>query len=171
MIIVAYLGAIVAANLLVAHFGQEALLVTATVLIPFDLTARDVLHERWSEAGKLRLRMALLVLSGSAITAAMNIGAARVAIASAVAFAVAATVDAVVYSAAANRSRMFRMNASNAASATLDSVVFPLIAFGAIEPALSASQAMLKVAGGAAWAFLLGRVLSRRNHAHHDEAP
>lgn len=156
-LIAMYLCAIVTANLAVAAFGQVALIVTALVLIPFDLVARDVLHERWSGRG-LVVRMACLVLTGSVLAAALNASASRVALASFAAFSIAALVDSVVYSLASRRSRLVRMNASNACGAVADSIIFPLIAFEAVSPSLSATQAALKIAGGFAWSILLSKV-------------
>ena len=47
----AYLVAIVAANLLVAHFGHGVAVLNAFLFIGLDLTARDGLHEAWRNCG------------------------------------------------------------------------------------------------------------------------
>lgn len=154
-----FLAAIVTANLLVQAYGQPALVVTSTVLIPFDLVTRDVLHERW-RSSYLALRMAALIAAGSVLTAIVTAGgASRVAVASTVAFATAATVNAVAYWALDRRKRLVKMNVSNAAAAVADSVVFPLVAFGAADPFLSALQASGKFFGGLFWSWLVVRKL------------
>lgn len=153
MIVALYLAAIVAANLAVAHFGQVALLVTASLLIPFDLVVRDVLHERW-QGNRLAVRMAALIAAGCALTALLNADAARVAIASSVAFTLASVGDALVFHLARARSRFVRMNASNVCGALVDSFLFPVIAFASVSAELSLTQAALKVVGGLAWSLV-----------------
>jgi len=156
-IIVLYLSSAVAANMVVNTYGQSALPFTAFVLIPFDLTVRDTLHERW-RGPSLWSRMAMLVAGGSVFSMLANPYSWRVAVASFVSFAAAGAADAFVYHGLSNRSRAWRMNASNAASAAVDSVVFPLVAFAVIVPALSIQQWAYKFVGGVAWVFILTRV-------------
>lgn len=163
-IVACYIGANVAANLLVNSFGQVALVCTAFALIPFDLAARDTLHERWS-GDRLALRMFALVSISAALTFAANTGAIRVAVASAVAFALSATGDTVIYQMLRTKRPFVKMNASNVAGAIIDSVAFPLIAFGGLSATLSASQAALKIAGGAIWSFALARTLYRSDRS------
>lgn len=151
-LIAAYLFAAVTANLLVAAFGQSALIVTSVFLIPFDLVARDVLHERWHD--DLALRMALLIAAGSMLSAIANISAWRVALASFVSFAFAGASDHIVYAECRGLRKLDKMTLSNAVSASVDSLVFPLVAFGSIDLWLSLAQAAAKVAGGIAWTAL-----------------
>jgi len=156
-----YLGAIVAANFTVARFGQAALPFTAFVLIPFDLVTRDVLHEHWT-GPRLWQRMAVLILAGSALTAALSWDAARIAVASASAFSLAGLVNAGVYHVMRERPRLVRMNVSNAAAAVVDSLVFPVVAFWpTVDPLLSASQAGSKFVGGLFWSWLFVGVIWR----------
>lgn len=154
-----YLAAIVAANLAVTHFGPHALALTAFVLIPFDLVVRDVLHERWSH-GRLWPKMAALILAGSALSWTINASAGPIALASLCAFGVAGVVDATVY-AALRFPRFYRMNASNAASALTDSLIFPAVAFGVFELGLTMQQAGAKFIGGAVWSALFVLALKR----------
>ncbi len=138
--VAAYIVAIVTANLIVARYGQPALVVTAAVLIPFDLVTRDVLHERWKGPSLVR-NMAALILSGSVIASLMNIDAAQVALASFVAFTVAQTVNALVFEVLENKvTRFKRMNISNFVAAAIDSTVFPLVAFAVVDWRLSVAQ-------------------------------
>lgn len=150
-LVAGFLSAVVAANLLVSAFGQIALVYTAWVLIPLDMLTRDLLHERW-RGDRLALRMGLLLLAGGVLTVAVNIGAWRVALAGTTAFTAAMLANGLVFERlASSSSRYTRMNTSNAAAAVIDSLLFPLIAFGGIDPALSAAQASSKFAGGLVW--------------------
>lgn len=151
--VTAYLAAACAANVAVTLFGYAALPFTAAALIPFDLTARDVLHDRW-HGSWLWLRMAALVASGSLLAWLFCNGSPAVCLASAVSFAVAGIVDTSAYALLSRASKWSRMNASNVASSLADSICFPMVAFGTLSPALAASQVALKVAGGLAWVSL-----------------
>jgi len=148
--VAAYLAAACAANVAVTLFGYAALPFTAAALIPFDMTARDVLHDRW-HGNWLWLRMAALVASGSTLAWMLCNGSPAVCLASAVSFCVAGTVDTVAYALLSNVPKWQRMNVSNVASSIADSVCFPLVAFGAVSLTLASTQVVLKVAGGAAW--------------------
>lgn len=159
VLVIAFLLSIAAANLAVAHWGQVALVVTAWVVIPFDMLTRDLLHERW-QGDRLVLRLAGLVVAGAAIAVAVSPSSLRVSSASCASFAASMAVNAAVFHAMLARSRFSRMNASNLLAAIVDSILFPLLAFGELELALSAAQAGSKFAGGVAWTTL---VLCRRD--------
>jgi len=138
----------VLANFSVFWFGKWATIANAFLFIGLDLTSRDKLHEAWR--GKhLRRNMVLLILTGSAITLALNFAAWRIALASIIAFAVAATVDAIVY----HRTRSIMR--SNVVSAAFDSLLFPTIAFGGFLPLVTLGQWTAKVAGGWLWSLVL----------------
>lgn len=156
-----YLVANVAANLFVSRFGQAALVFTAFILIPFDLAARDILHDRW-RGNALVPRMVTLIATASVITFAVNASALNIAIASTAAFVSAASIDTAVYHLLRDKSRLMRMNASNACSAVVDSIVFPMVAFGSLEAILSAAQSSLKFIGGFAWSIALVRFIKLR---------
>jgi len=155
-----YLAAAVAANLLVAHFGQKALIATAFLLIPFDLFTRDLLHEYW-HGKSLWPKMSALILSGSLISTAVNLSAWRVALASFLAFLLSGFADAFVYQAMEGQHVERKMNFSNLISSILDSLAFPLIAFGSFSVALSAGQALSKFAGGLIWVAIYVRVIKK----------
>lgn len=148
--VAAYLGAAILANWAVTAFGPSVLPFTAFVLIPFDMTARDVLHERWGNSW-LWTRMALLVLSGSFISWIFAAGSPDVCLASGVSFCVAGIVDCLVYHALRGCHRNLRMNGSNLVSALADSICFPLIAFGTISVPILLGQWWLKSIGGFLW--------------------
>lgn len=157
--VLVYLVAIVAANLSVAYFGPQAVIVNAFLLIGLDLTTRDKLHELWHN-DHLWLRMFGLILTGSIITVILNVGAWQIALASTVAFGAAAVVDAVVYQVLFKQHKMVKMNGSNVLSAAVDSVLFPAIAFGfPLMWTIMLGQFAAKVLGGLMWSFLIARTM------------
>lgn len=151
-----YLAAIVAANLSVAAFGPWVSPINSFLLIGLDLSLRDQLHERW-RGRQLAPRMFALIAAAGLISYALNPAAGRIAVASMVAFMVAALVDAVVYQVLIRRGYFTRANGSNAAGALADSMLFPTIAFGGFLPHIVALQFAAKVSGGALWAWALRR--------------
>ena len=159
-----YLLAIVAANMVIASYGQQALPLTAFVLIPFDLVTRDILHERWS-GRNLWLKMTALILSGSLLSAFM---APAVAFASATAFAAAGGTNAFVYALMDGRSRFSRMNTSNLFAAVVDSIVFPAIAFSTISVPLVIAQASSKFIGGVFFTSLVLHWSNKRRKRNAD---
>ena len=154
--VIVYLVAIVLANLSVAWFGKAATILNAFLFIGLDLVARDSLHEAWHGRG-LVWKMGALIATGSVLSWVLNRNAGMIAVASFVAFALAAVTDALVYAAARRRgwSWLQRSNGSNVASAAVDSLVFPWIAFGEFQPVVTVLQFVAKVIGGAAWAWVL----------------
>jgi hypothetical protein len=158
MLIVLYLAAIIAANLLVTSFGPGVSVVTAFLFIGLDLTTRDALHDAWRGRG-LAWRMAALIAAGSALSWVVNRDAGPIAIASFVAFAASASLDAFSYAALGERSRLVRINGSNVVSAAADSLLFPLLAFGwpLLWPIVF-GQFVAKVGGGLVWMFVIAAI-------------
>lgn len=156
VLVVAYLAAIVAANLLTAAYGPGISIVNAFLFIGLDLTVRDRLHDRWEGRG-LWLRMLSLIAAGGLLSWILNGAAGPIALASTVAFTAAGIVDAAVYAAFHQRPWMTRVTLSNTAAAAVDSVVFPTIAFGGFMPLVTLAQFGAKVAGGYVWALILRR--------------
>ena len=149
--IAAYAAAMILANLSVAAFGPWVSPINAFVLIGLDLALRDWLHVR------LRVwQMGALIAGTGALTYALNPAAGMIAIASSAAFTAAAVVDWATF-ARLRGSWMFRANGSNVAGAAVDSLVFPTLAFGALMPQIVIAQFAAKVAGGAVWAWIIGR--------------
>lgn len=157
-----YLAAIVAANLSVAALGPSVVVVNAFLLIGLDLTLRDRLHDRW---GGFRWQMVALIAAGGAISYVLNAAAGQIAIASQVAFALAATGDGLTYALLERSPRLARVNGSNVVGAAIDSLVFPTLAFGAFLWPIVLGQFAAKVAGGFLWSLILNAVPLRRRPA------
>jgi uncharacterized PurR-regulated membrane protein YhhQ (DUF165 family) len=149
--IATYAIAMTLANLSISAFGPWISPLNAFVLIGLDLALRDWLHVR------LKLwQMGALIASTGLLTYALNPAAGQIAVASACAFTAAALVDWATF-AKLRGSWMFRANGSNVVGAAVDSLVFPTLAFGVLMPHIVAMQFVAKVAGGALWAWLIGR--------------
>lgn len=159
-----YLAAIVAANLAVAAYGPSITIVNAFVLIAFDLTARDYLHEQWRGNG-LVWKMALLIGTGSLLAYVLNAAAGPIALASFVAFGVSGTLDGLTFHLLGDRARLVRVNGSNVIGAAADSLIFPTLAFGGFLPLIVLGQFAAKVAGGFIWSLVLNAVPVRRRAA------
>ena len=144
-----YVGAMVAANLLV-WLSPWFVLIDSVLLIGLDLTLRDVLDERLTRA-----QLAAVIVGGGAIIWLANPEANHIAIASAAAFILAALADWLAYSRLRSHPWMVRCNGSNVVGAAVDSVIFPLLAFGVFPPAAISLQFAAKVGGGAIWSVLL----------------
>ena len=159
--VLVYLGAIVSANLLIIWFGPVISILNAFLLIGLDLSLRDRLHDLWKGEG-LWWKMLALICGGSAITVLLNYDALPIALASATAFLTSGVGDALPYHRLRDRSFMVRANGSNVTGSLIDSLVFPIMAFG-FPPlwGIVAGQFAAKIAGGAVWAFLIDRVQIR----------
>ena len=157
MYVISYLVAIVAANLTVAKVGPWIAPLCGLVFVSFDLVARDGLHDRWRHRNLWR-KMAVLIGAGSALSWLVNHDAGRIAAASFVSFALAGIADALLYHRLRNRPRLERINGSNLLSAFVDSLAFPVLAFG-WPPMLwiCAGQFVAKFGGGLLWSWLLFR--------------
>ena len=149
-----YLAAIILANLSSAHFGPSASIVNAFLFIGLDLTGRDKLHEAWHGRG-LWWKMAALIAAGSLLSWLLNRNAGRIAVASMLAFGIAALCDTIVYHLLRARAHMVKINGSNVVSALADSLVFPTVAFGAFMPLIVLGQFAAKVGGGFIWSLVL----------------
>lgn len=159
-----YLAAIVAANLTVAIWGSSVTIINAFLFIGLDLTARDRLHDAW-QGKRLAWKMGLLIAAGGTLSWLLNHDAGPIALASTVAFATAAIVDASVYHLFRRRPFLVRANLSNGPAAAVDSLVFPTLAFGGFLPWITLGQFAAKVAGGFVWSLIInawrGRVAAR----------
>ena len=157
--ILLYLGAIVSANLLTAEFGPAVSIINAFFLIGLDLSLRDYLHEVWQ---KHRLaKLGALIWTGSAITILLNVDALQIALASAAAFGISATLDALVYQRLLSHPYLVKSNGSNAVGALTDSILFPVLAFGGFPIMIIAGQFAAKLFGGFVWSLGLNQLRKR----------
>jgi uncharacterized PurR-regulated membrane protein YhhQ (DUF165 family) len=147
--IIAYAFAMTAANLLIVKFGVWMSPVNSFFLIGLTLVLRDWLHIRLKA-----WQMALLITASGVITYLLNPAAAQIAIASSVAFTLAALVDWIIF-ARVKGTWFKRSNVSNVAGAAVDSVAFPTIAFGVLMPEIVLAQFASKIVGGYIWSVLL----------------
>lgn len=152
--VILYLMAIVLANLSTTYFGVYASIINSFLFIGLDLTARDKLHEAWHKNG-LVLKMTGLIATGSLISFIINHNSGMIAIASFVAFMLAAIVDTITYQILYKHIYLIKVNGSNILSALTDSIVFPTIAFGGFMPLVTLGQFAAKVLGGFVWSILL----------------
>lgn len=150
MLSVIYVLAICAANFSVHIFGPLITPLNAFLFIGLDFVVRDKLHERIG----IKKILVLIIIAG-AISYAVNPATDMIAIASVAAFSIAALTDASVYQILIKRNWLVKSNISNIASSAVDSVVFPLIAFGAFMPSVVVGQFLAKVFGGAVWSWIL----------------
>lgn len=149
-----YLTAIILANVLAATFGPGITIINAFFLIGLDLTARDKLHDAW-HGDRLLLKMGLLIAIGSVLSWVLNRDTGSIAIASFVAFTLAALTDTVIYQRLLSKPKWLRINGSNIPAALVDSLVFPTLAFGGFLWPIVIGQFLAKTAGGFLWSFIL----------------
>lgn len=154
--VLTYLAANVLANLSVSYFGPISTPINAFLLVAFDLVSRDALHERWHHQ-HLKLKMLLLIGAGAILSYLVNRGAGQIAIASFVAFLLTGIADTLVYHFLRNKPKLIKVNGSNLASAAVDSIAFPTLAFGSFIPWVILGQFLAKVLGGYIWSLILFR--------------
>ena len=153
--ILIYAAAMTSANLLVAAFGPAIAPLNAFVLIGLDLSLRNWL------AMRLRApQMLAMIASTSAISYALNPASGQIALASFVAFTCSALADWLTFRTISGQ-WLRRCIGGVTVGAAVDSIIFQTLAFGALMPVIVLAQFAAKVAGGAMWASLLSRAISR----------
>jgi uncharacterized PurR-regulated membrane protein YhhQ (DUF165 family) len=179
LLVGAYLAAIVAANVSVAHWGPSAAIYNAFLFIGLDLSTRDALHDMWR--GRLLRNMTALIVAGSALSWAMGEATGsgpfvgQIALASCIAFGAAATADGFVYHLLRDKPWYERVNSSNLAGAAVDSLVFVALWPFRFQFTLAFTLFAAKVAGGVVWSFALakgadGRAWLGRNREAYGDA-
>ncbi|MGU7769284.1 VUT family protein [Burkholderia sp. MR1-5-21] len=156
MYVAIYIAVVAVANLTVARFGPAVTPVIAFLLIGLDLAIRDRLHLDW-RGRALWTRMFGLIVAAGFVSFALNPASKEISLASLVAFSAAAVASAAVFQVARRYPILARANGANVAGAAVDSVIFPLIAFGTVFPLIAALQFVAKVAGGALWSWIVFR--------------
>jgi uncharacterized PurR-regulated membrane protein YhhQ (DUF165 family) len=149
-----YIAAIVAANLSIAHFGVVSAPINAFLFIGLDLALRDRLHERWKNRAVFTRMLGLFSVAG-VISYLLNPASGMIAVASLVAFVVASMADTLVYDKLQAKEYFVRCNGSNLAGALVDSIIFPVLAFGGFPVGVIATQFAAKFWGGFVWSLIL----------------
>lgn len=146
---------ITVANLIVSHFGAWITPYIAFVMIGFEFTLRDYIHEVLNSNKKLV--MASIILTGGILTYLVNSAALWVAVASSVAFVCANIADYITYDYFLSTDYLIKANLSNFVSTAIDSVLFVTIAFGLSWSLLgiAAFQFAMKLVGGTVWSFII----------------
>jgi uncharacterized PurR-regulated membrane protein YhhQ (DUF165 family) len=150
--LIVYAAAMTLANLSVAQFGPWVSPINSFFLIGLDLSLRDWLHVRLKA-----WQMFLLIAGTGLLTYVLNPAAGQIAVASSMAFTLAALVDWTTFTKLGG-SWMRRSNGSNIAGAAVDSLVFPTVAFGVLMPHIVAMQFIAKISGGFLWSLALNKV-------------
>lgn len=146
-----YASAIIVANLLVAKFGPSITPINAFFLIGLDLALRNFLQLKMN-----RYQMAALIVGTGILSYWLNPATGIIAIASGVAFTLAALADWATFNTVQGQ-WMKRNFAGNSVGALVDSIVFPTIAFGGLMPMIVIAQFFAKVAGGTLWGYLISK--------------
>ena len=156
--VLTYLVAIVLANLLIVWVGPTISIVNAFFLIGLDLSLRDKLHDLW-QGDRLWIKMLVLICTGSFLTILINYDALPVALASATAFLTSGLGDAFTYERLKSKTFLVRSNSSNVTGSLIDSLVFPILAFG-FPPlwGIVFGQFVAKIFGGAIWSFAINKI-------------
>jgi queuosine precursor transporter len=156
--------ALAVADTLSARFGPAVSVFNALALIGLIITTRDALHDEWQ--GKARvLGLGVIIVAGGLVAWGVSVLfatappeiAAKIALGSGLAWAIAAIVDTLTYQGLHNHPWVVRANGSNIPAALADSVVFAWIAFG--DPlGVGLPQFFAKVVGGLLWVYVIGKV-------------
>ena len=153
---VLYVAALCTANLLVYIFGPVWSIVNSFLLIGLDFILRDILHDRIGF-----VRVTILAVFAGLLSFILNPAGGMIAVASSVSFIIAAIGDGSVYQLFMRRTWIIRSNASNVAAAAIDSIIFPIIAFGSLMPHIVIGQFVAKVVGGAMWSGVITKTRLR----------
>lgn len=153
LLITLYASAIIAANLLVVQFGASITPINAFFLIGLDLALRNYIAlslKTW--------QMVLMIVGTGAVSYLVNPTTGMIAVASVVAFTLAALADWATFNTVTGK-WMKRNLAGNSVGALVDSVIFPTIAFGSLMPMIVMTQFVAKIAGGTTWGYVINKKL------------
>lgn len=158
LLVIVYLAAIVAANLLVTHYGPSSVIYVAFLLVGFVLIVRNYFADI---VGVRRFVMqAALILVGGLLTWLLNQDAETIAKASVIAFLVSESIEAVNYYLMRGWPWLERAPISATIGAAVDSVLFITIAFG-WNFRLAYTQWLAKTAGGWLWSQVIATARKR----------
>lgn len=153
MLIIFYVAVLCVANYLVFMFGPWWSIVNSFILIGFDFIVRDKLHERLGLN-----KISLIVVVAAVLSYWINPAGEMIALASGVSFLIASLTDGLIYQRLIKHKWIVKSNTSNVVASAVDSLLFPLIAFGMFMPWIVAGQFITKVFGGLIWSFLLRKI-------------
>src|SRR6516165_388022 len=157
-LVAVWLGAIVAANLTLTHWGPGWILPNAFFLIGLDFITRDRLADFW---GTTRFaKMAVLIAAGGALSYWLNDDAAKIAVASTISFCAAELVEAVSYHVLRHQQWEDRAPKAALTAAIVDSILFPTLAFGTFVFTVSFGQFCAKLAGATFWTWIVARSIT-----------
>ena len=149
-----YILVLILSNYIVFYFGQIGLLITASLLIPFDFVIRCYFHEKW-KGKKLIRNLFILIFTASFLTFLLNKETLSISIASSCGFITAQIAAGITYQLLIKKRYLYKVNGSDLIGITFDSLIFQLIAFGIINPYISISQIFLKFFGGLFWYWII----------------
>ena len=157
---VLYIAAVVAANLLVKHYGPQAAPAIAFVAVAAVLIFRDQFADLVGSRTRSQVLQAGLIALGALATYLINENAATIAKASVIAFAASELTEQAVYLGLRNRPWMERAPWAAVPAAAVDSVLFITIAFS-FNFWIIAAQFGCKVGGAYLWANAIDRWKAR----------
>lgn len=144
-----FLLCITTANLLATHYGMWITLLSSFFLIGIEMTCRDFLNTRIKKH-----QMILVVFVAGLLSYTINMSSINIALASSIAITVSCLLDYYVFN-NVKGSWFKRSNVSNIISATVDSFIFTLIAFGGFYSLLLIGHISLKLLGGLCFTVLV----------------
>jgi uncharacterized PurR-regulated membrane protein YhhQ (DUF165 family) len=153
--LIAYAAAMTSANLLVETFGPSFSPINSFILIGLELTLRDWLHMRLKT-----WQMGCLIFGTGVLTYLLNPASQMIVVASTISFLAASLVDWIVFLKTTG-SWLKKANLSNTASAAVDSLLFPTIAFGVLMPEIVIMQFAAKIIGGFMWSAFFNKIQNK----------
>lgn len=157
LMIASYVGLFTLANVNVAMFGVWVTPFNALFIIAADMVIRD----RIQYDGGALVAIFASMLAGSA-TIAIAPDAGRIAIASSLSVVIAGLASAVAFR--LRRGDFYRKSyQANVIAAAVDSIAFPVIAFGSVMVYVTLAQFAAKVIGASAILYLMKRYFNNDN--------
>lgn len=154
VLILLYLMAIVGANYIAFFVGQWGLVITASLLIPFDFVLRAYFHETWTGRRLLR-NLTLLIGSGALLTLVINVETLHIAVGSFLGFTLAGLSASLFYQSTIESGYFYKVNGSDLVAIVVDSFVFQYVAFSDVSLPVMVSQITMKFLGGLMWYWVL----------------
>jgi hypothetical protein len=154
ILIIIYLLAIILSNYIAYCLGQNGLIITAFILIPFDYIIRTIFQEKW-KGKNLIIRIIILIFLGGLITFIINYNTINIAIGSLSAFIIANILASIFYQLNIKKKYIYKVNISDFIAIIADSFIFQYLAFNNISLKIMISQISIKIIGGLFWYWLL----------------